>query len=295
MFNILHDSIFNPKGLIKQIKRSGWFTFLYILIMAVFMSLGVYNAYFSYHNIPITEQSSGCVVTDGTLVCDGSNYNVNDRHLIYDIPVFFMSADKTIEDISEMGDVSIVIQGSSLMFYRAKTLVISQQIIGIQTPNITTLSDLTGFITKLLLISGIISNTFRNLVLVLAIILFSSIMFYRYRFDIKFGKRFKLVTYGLTPVILLFTFYNLIVYSFNIGNTLIFEIVFFAIAFFAYRPLFIMNRELGIEIAKRKMQKMQDLMKDETEESDDVIDSIEHDDVSYHDIKDDEDDTSDED
>ena len=259
------------------------------------MSLGVYNAYFSYNNIPITEQSSGCAVTDRTLVCEGSNYNVNDRHLFYDIPVFFLSADKTIDDISEMGDVSIVIQGSSMMFYRAKTLIISQQIIGTQMPNIATLDDLTGFITKLLLITGIISNTFRNLVLVLAIILFSSIMFYRYRFDIKYGKRFKLVTYGLTPVILLFTFYNLIVYSFNIGSTLIFEIAFFAIAFFAYRPLFILNRELGIEIAKRKMQKMQDLMKDETEESGNVIDSIEHDDVNYQDIEDDEDDTSDDD
>ena len=50
MFRILQDSIFNPKGLVKQVNRSGWFVLLYLIVLALFMSLGNAVAYISYDN-----------------------------------------------------------------------------------------------------------------------------------------------------------------------------------------------------------------------------------------------------
>ena len=246
MFYILHDSIFNPKGLFKQVKRNGWFTSFYILVMAIFMSLGMYNLYLSYDNPTFTEDSTGCDIVDNKFVCNGDNYNVNTMYDIYGVQIFFLNEDMTVDNISNIGDSSIVLQGKDISLYRSRNLIVSEQILSSKYGDFNSITDVTDFITHLLFISGIISNTLMNLVLILTIILISTMMFYRYRNNISYKNRFKLVTFALTPTALLITFYNLLNFD---------PIIFFVLAFFAYRPLFSLTRELNIQLVLREMEK----------------------------------------
>ncbi len=260
MFNILHDSIFYPKGLLRQVKKSGWFTSFYILVLSIFMSLGMYNLYLSYDNPTFNESTTGCDIVNYKFVCDGDNYNVNTMYDIYGVQIFFLNENMTVNDISSIGDSSIILQGSDINLYRGKNLIVSQEILSSRYGDFNTISDVTDFITHLLFISGIISNTLMNFMLILTIILISTIMFYRFRYSISYKKRFKLVTFAITPIALLITFYNLLNFD---------SIIFFVIAFFAYRPLFALTRELNLQLAMKEMEKANEEVEENKEEDED--------------------------
>ncbi|MBN2540994.1 MAG: DUF1189 family protein [Bacilli bacterium] len=259
MFQILHDSIFNPKGLVKHVTRSGWFVFFYIVIMMLFMTIGAFVYYLGYDNSVVTEDTTGCRVSNGALVCDGTNYDPNNIFDLYGIRVYFLADDASVNDISEMSEVAMVFQGDSVSVYRASTLFISEPIFGITNGSFISFDETVALFGTMFLVIGILSNAFANLALLMVVILISGLMFHRYRYDIVYSKRFKLATYAVTPLVLLITFFNILNFD---------QLIFFVLAFFAYRPLFVLNRELYMQLMLRKVESVH-----QESEEEDVIES----------------------
>lgn len=245
MFKILQDSIFNPKDLVKQVNRSGWFTFFFLIVMALFMSIGTVVAYASYPNPTLTEESVGCYLEEGQMVCDGENYDLESLFYIYGFRIYFLDADMTVNDIPDIASDCLIIQGDSVTFYVGNAAMGKTPIFGLESGNEAFQTGISSM-TRLLFITGIISNFITNFLLIVAIVLISSLMFIRYKKYILYRKLFKLVTFAVTPVALLVTFYNLITFPFWL---------FFVVSIFAYRTLFILNKELYVQMILRQAQK----------------------------------------
>lgn len=244
MFKILQDSIFNPKGLIKQVNRSGWFTFFFLFVMALFMSIGTFVALASYPNPTFTETSVGCYLEEGSMVCDGENYDIESLYYVYGFRVYFLDSDMTINDIPDVASDCLIIQDDSVTFYVGNTAMGKTPIFGLESGNEAFQTGINSM-TKLLLVTSIFSDFITNFLLILSIVLISSLMFIRYKKYILYKKLFKLVTFAITPVALLVTFYNLITFPFW---------VFFLVSVFAYRTLFILNKELYVQMILRQAQ-----------------------------------------
>ena len=248
MFKILQDSIFNPKGLVKQVNRSGWFVFLYLVIMALFMSIGMFALYLSYDNPTINEETTGCSLVDNSIVCDGDNYDIDNLFYVYGTRVYFLEEDSTVNDIPNMEIDSLVIQGDSIGLYLNKSLIGSLSIFSAEY-GFTTLSEAFSSVLSILLVTSLVSNFLMSLLLIIAVALISTIMFSRYRKFIPYKKLFKLTVFAITPVALLITFYNML--QFNM-------IIFFILSIVAYRTLFILNKQLYMQMMLRKMQQEQE-------------------------------------
>jgi hypothetical protein len=244
MFRILQDSLFNPKGLVKQVNRSGWFILLYLIIMALFMSIGNFVAYLSYDNPTINAETTGCSLVENNIVCDGENYDIDNLLYVYGIRVYFLDEESSISDIPNMELDSLVVQGDSVGLYINKTHVGSLPAFSSEY-GYTTLEGAFGNVMTVLLVSSLIANILMNLLLILGVALISTIMFTRYRKFIKYKKIFKLTVFAITPVSLLITFFNMLQFD---------MIIFFILSIVAYRTLFILNRHLYMQMAIRRMQ-----------------------------------------
>ncbi len=242
MFNILHDSIFNPKALVKQVNRSGWFIFLYMVIMAIFMSLGQAVQYIRYDNSSFSYENTGCQLIDHTVVCDGDNYDIESLYNIYGIRVYFLNGDIDFSSMSVPNQTSILVQGDSVSLWFGTMRIFHEPIFSSQY-NYNTIEEGMAMFTNVLLYANIISVYINNIIVLIAIILISTLMFLRYRKEIKYGKLFKLTAMAVTPVALLITFYNIILFN---------DWIFFALGFFAYMPMFRLNRELYYQAMLRK-------------------------------------------
>ena len=278
MFNIIRDSIFNPKGLIKQVNRSGWFIFLYIIILAIFMSLGSIMVYVRYENSNFTSESTGCSLVNYNLVCDGDNYDIDNIFDMYGMRVYFLNQDMSLNDISELSDVSIVVQGSSFSLYFDNALV-SKETIFNSTFSSGNFDEGMGTLQTIFLIILILQSFVSNLILTILIILISTLMFLKYKQFIRYKKIFKLVSLAVTPVILLITIYNII----GIGAEF-----FFILGFVAYIPLFRLNKELYLQIATRNLQKKSE--DDGTKSDPNVVENYTFDDIDAKDVDETEDD-----
>ena len=271
MFNILHDSIFNQRGLLKQVNRSGWFVFLYLLVMALFMSLGTIFLYIRADNQTLTEENTGCSVVSNEVVCDGANYSMDNLFYMYNLRVYFLDQSMSVSDITNMSATSIVVHGDSIALYVGNMQMGSQAIFSDKFGNLTLTEGLAMF-EKIILFAGIISSLIDNLVIILAIALISTLMFLKYKKVIRYLKLFKLAVYGVTPIALLITLYNII--QFN-------DVWFFILGFIAYLPLFRLNRELFTQVMIRQI-------KDQENDSD-VVESYNQDEIESQIIDDDDD------
>ncbi len=274
MFKILHDSIFDPKALVKQVKRSGWFVALYILIMAIFMTIGPIVSYFSYENSALDYETTGCRLGDSGLVCDGDNYNPNNFYMLYGIRVFMLSETDSVDMITNLGDSSLVFQGTSMTMYMGTTPLMTSPSY-INTELYANIDEAMDSMSTMFLVSGILGSLFMNLLMILVIILVSSLMMLRYRDQISYKNIFKLVTFGVTPLALVITFFHLV--NINVW-------IFFIVALFAYRTLFVLNSELYLQSMLRKQGT--------NNQNDNVVDSYSHDDVDATVIEDEDDDSS---
>ncbi|MBI9008746.1 MAG: hypothetical protein JEZ05_01835 [Tenericutes bacterium] len=244
MFKILQDSIFNPKGLVKQVNRSGWFVLLYLIVMALFMSIGNTITYVSYENPVINDETTGCSLVDNSIVCDGENYDINALFFVYGIRVYFINEDATVDDIPNMELNALVVQDDTVGIYLNKSFVGALSIFSADY-GFTTLAAAFSSVLTTLLIASLVSNFIMNLILILGVTLVSTIMFSRYRKFIKYKKLFKLTVFAVTPVVLLITFFNMLQFD---------MIIFFILSLVAYRTLFSLNRHLYMQMTLRAMQ-----------------------------------------
>ncbi|XMB71974.1 hypothetical protein RJI07_07685 [Mycoplasmatota bacterium WC30] len=272
MFRILQDSIFNPKGLVRQVNRSGWYVFFHIMIMAIFMSIGSFVAQASHNDSLMNYQTTGCRLEDSVIICDGENYDIDNLFYIQGIRVYFLEQDVDIHDVYIPDQISLVIQGNTAKIYIGQMQMGDLKVFnsGYELASMEEGLDTLG---TAFLITTAFSNILGNIILILMIILVSTLMFLRYKQEINYKKIFKLVTFAVTPVALLITFFNLIAFD---------PIIFFILTIFAYRSLFILNRELYMQIILRRIKK--------AEKKDDVVETYNSDDFEEDNSSDEEDD-----
>jgi len=261
MFNILHDSIFNPKALVKQVNRSGWFIFLYVIIMAVFMTLGPAVSYIRYDNSNFDYENTGCQLQENLVVCDGENYDPEALYYISDIKVYLLDVDMEFTSMAVPNQAAILVQGDSISLYFGLMQISSAPIFGTDF-EFTTIEEGIAMFSNVILLANIVASFINNLIVIILITLISTLMFMRYRKEIRYSKLFKLTAMAITPVALLITFYNIVVFD---------DWLFFALGFFAYIPMFRLNRELFYQSMMRKYQ----------DEHGEVVESINNDELDH--------------
>ena len=277
MFNIFANSLFNPKGLVRYVNKKGFFIFIYLLMMALLMSIGMIVSIVGYDNSLISEETTGCRIDDYSLVCDGDNYDVNDIFYAYGFRVYFLDDATEIADITNMNSNSMFLKGMDMEIYINGQQFYSLPLLAVY--EIETMTELNDMLASFFLAGGIIGSIVQNFLLILAIALLSSLAFLRFKKEIQYKKIFKLVVFAVTPLAVLFTFYNLLQFG---------DLIFFILMFFSYRTIFVLQRELYYQLAIRQYQNHQP-----ENTSDDVVESYNYDDIEQEDADEDDEDNRD--
>ena len=235
MYNIAKDSLFQPRNLLKYRNKSGFFTFLYLLVLSLFLSIGAIVYYAGYDaNSTITSDTTGCALFEGDLVCDGAVHDSLTRWNLYDYSIYFLNPEDDLALIASSltGEV-MVFQDDELTFFLGGTAISSFALV----PDDQSVS-FDGFIASLkttMLVTILMVNFLGNLILLVFISLISTLPFLRLRKFIQYKKLYKLVVFSITPLAILLTFYYLIDLP---------QILFFLLMFLGYRTVFIVQREL---------------------------------------------------
>lgn len=237
MYNIIKDSLINPKNLLTYRNKKGLFTFFYLILLTVFVSIGGFIYYFKLPNPQVlSSQIDFCEYTDEGLSCQGTNYKPEKSYEIYGFPTYFLDDFDTIESIGIMPTQSIVFSKHALTFYQGNQAISSIDL----TPLLVTenLSGIIIFIGKILLSVFLVLSFIGNLVMLLIVAFISTIPFYRLKKFIPYKKIYKLVLFATTPFAVLMTFYNLIDFP---------EWLFFILMLVAYRSVFALQREMYLQ------------------------------------------------
>lgn len=236
MYNIVKDSLFQPRSIIKYRNKSGWVAFFYLLILAVFMSIGGAVFYLGYQgNSVITSETTGCDFGSGGVVCESVSHTNTDKYQLYGYSVFFLDDEGMAADVSQfMGDASIIVQRDSLDFYISGSFFSSLKPFS-SLPDAMTFDSYFANIKTAVLIGSIAITYLGNLFLLMFISLVSTIPFIRLRKFIRFKVIYKLVIFAITPIAFLMTFYNLLDLP---------DFLFFILMLIGYRSVFLLQREL---------------------------------------------------
>jgi hypothetical protein len=259
MYNIIRESILNPKGLIKFHSKKGWFVFLYILFLAVLLSISMFVFLLAYDNPTVNDQTTSCQVVDNSFVC-AENDNLNTQFEVYGVPMFFLTDSQDVRDVNvEELDVAIIVQGDQA-FYRFGTSTMT----ALDISGYESVADFYSGIKTTIAISMIVFTLFQNIAIILFIILVSTIPFLRFRKQIRYKKIFKMVTFASTPIAILLLINNML----NFGT-----LIFFILMFLGYRSIFSLQKELYVRsMVKKQRENQKGHFKDNSIDSDDVID-----------------------
>lgn len=234
MYNILKDSLINPKNLLKYRNKKGLYTFFYLFLLTAFVSIG---SFIYYIKLPspslINTELTSCEYQGTSLVCNSETYSPSVEYQIYGFSTYFLTEDKTISDIGVMPEQSIVFSGSSLTFYQGNQSLSSIDLSPL-LPNYQ-FDDIIVFIGRILFVMFLVLSFFGNMIMLLVVSLISTIPFFRLKRYIPYRKIFKLVIFAISPFAILMTFYNLIAFS---------QWIFFILMLVAYRSVFLLQREL---------------------------------------------------
>jgi len=265
MYNIIRESIINPKGLIKYHSKKGWFVTLYILFLAVLLSISMFVFLLAYDNPVVNNQTTSCEVVDNTFVCQ-ENDNLNTEFNVYGVPMYFLTEAQDVRDVDiEELDVAIIVQGDQA-FYRFGTSTMT----ALDISGYESVSDFYNGIKTTIALSMIIFTILQNIAIMLFIILVSTIPFLRFRKEIRYKKIFKMVTFAATPIAILLLINNML----NFGT-----LIFFILMFLGYRSIFSLQKELYVRsMIKKQRENQQRHFKDESIQKDDVIDQEEDED-----------------
>jgi len=238
MYNIAKDSLFQPKMLLKYRNKSGFFTFLYLLVLALFLSIGAIVYYAGYKtNSVLTEETTGCQLVAGEIVCSGAGYDPLTRYNLYDYSVFFLNADDNIAILNaELSGQVMVFQENTVHFYVSGVHLSALQMIPDDSQ--MTFTEFFKTLQTGMIITVLIVNYIGNLILLLFISLISTLPFLRLKKFIPYKKIYRLVVFSITPLAFLLTFYYLIDLP---------ELLFFLLMFLGYRSVFILQRELTFQ------------------------------------------------
>ena len=234
MYNIFKDSIINPKNLLNYRNKKGFFTFVYLFILTVLVSIGGFIYYYKLPNPQLlSSEIDFCVYTDNGLSCQGEDYNPAQSYQIYGFSTYFLDAQDSISSIGTMPTQSMVFSNKSLTFYQGNQALSSIDL----TPMLSTenLAGIIQFIGKIMFSVFLVLTFLGNMIMLLIVTLISTIPFYRLKKFIPYKKIYKLVIFAITPFAVLMTFYNLIEFP---------QWIFFILMLVAYRSVFQLQREM---------------------------------------------------
>ncbi len=234
MYNVFKDSIISPKNLLNYRNKKGFFTFMYLIILTILVSIGGFIYYLKMPNPQtLSSEIDFCEYTDTGLSCQGNEYDPTKSYEIYGFSTYFLDDQDSISSIGTMPSQSIVFSNKSLTFYQGNQALSSIDL----SPMLATsdLSEIIVFIGKIMLTVFLTLTFIGNLVMLLVVALISTIPFLRLKKFIPFRKIYKLVIFAITPFAVLMTFYNLINFS---------QWIFFILMLVAYRSVFQLQREL---------------------------------------------------
>ncbi len=268
MFEVFTNSIVFPKNLINYHNKKGGFVFLYILFLVVLMSLATIVFFISHKPQAITEENTGCTIVDNYLVCTGENYNINNRFDMYDFDIHFLSDTDDIANVTNRDVFTIILQGSLLTVFVGDNEVNSFNFL--QTYDINSLEEVTSILKNSVITAGIFIGLISNTFIIVFIILISTIPFMRFRQLISYKKIFKMLTFAATPMAFLFAIYNLVNFD---------TIIFFILMLFAYRSVFVLQREIQFRVINRSSGGSNTQGKDVSNETEDNLSQMEDDDL----------------
>lgn len=237
MYSIARDSLFNPKNIVKYHKKSGWFVFLYFIVLILFMSISGIIFFASYSNSLMTEETTGCRVSDQVFVCDGANYDVSKPYDIYGFDIYLLNSTDSVSDISSFSSYAIVLQNSGMSIYVNSVHYTTFNFLNSSNGNVDFALAISSLKTSMLII-GIVITLLQNAVILLFVIFIASITFLRLKKFITYKKIFKLIVFAVTPVAVLMTIYDLLQFS---------DILFILLLFIAYRSVFTLQKELYLQ------------------------------------------------
>lgn len=234
MHNIVTDSLIYPHNLLNYRQKRGFFVFVYLLILALFVSLDGIIHYAGYAgNSTITSETTGCAFSGGSLSCDGEAYDPDQQFAYFGYSLYFVEGSATLTDpeanriVVQDHFLAIVVDGTEL--YRLDlSFAISD----------LAFDEFFATLTNAIRWSGGFFLWISNLVILLAIALLTSISFIRLSRFVRYRIIFKLLVFALTPFALLMTLYNLL--DFN-------TILFYVLMFVSYRSIFILQQVLTRE------------------------------------------------
>lgn len=240
MFEVFTNSIVFPKNLINYHNKKGGFVFLYILFLVTLMSLATIVFFISHKPQAINEENTGCTIVDNYLVCTGDAYDINNRFDMYDFDIHFLSDTDDIASVTNRDVFTIILQGSYLTVFVGESEVNSFNFL--KTYDINSLEEVTSILKNSVITAGIFIGLISNTFIIVFIILISTIPFMRFRQLISYKKIFKMLTFAATPMAFLFAIYNLVNFD---------TIIFFILMLFAYRSVFVLQREIQIRVINR--------------------------------------------
>lgn len=235
MYNIAKDSLFQPRLLLKYRNKSGFFTFLYLLVLGLFLSIGAIVYYAGYKtNSVLTPETTGCDLVGGELVCSGGEYDPLNRYNLYDYSVYFLNAEENLAILnSQLTGQVMVLQGSDVHFFLSGVLISTLPII--PADSTLNLTDFFDTLQTAMVVTVLIVNYLGNLLLLVFLSLISTLPFLRLKKFIPYKKIYRLVIFAITPLAILLTFYYLVDLP---------ELLFFLLMFLGYRSVFILQKEL---------------------------------------------------
>lgn len=234
MYNVFKDSIINPKNLLNYRNKKGFFTFMYLIVLTVLVSIGGFINYFKMPNPQaLSTEINFCEYTDTGLSCQGNEYDPTKSYEIYGFNTYFLDDQDSISSIGTMPSQSIVFSNKSLTFYQGNQALSSIDL----SPMLASsnLSEIIVFVGKIMLSVFLTMTFLQNFVMLLVVALISTIPFLRLKKFIPYKKIYKLVIFAVTPFAILMTFYNLINF---------YQWLFFILMLVAYRSIFQLQREL---------------------------------------------------
>ncbi len=204
------------------------------------MSLATIVFFISHKPQAINEENTGCTIVDNYLVCTGDAYDINNRFDMYDFDIHFLSDTDDIASVTNRDVFTIILQGSYLTVFVGESEVNSFNFL--KTYDINSLEEVTSILKNSVITAGIFIGLISNTFIIVFIILISTIPFMRFRQLISYKKIFKMLTFAATPMAFLFAIYNLVNFD---------TIIFFILMLFAYRSVFVLQREIQIRVINR--------------------------------------------
>ena len=236
MYNIIRESILAPKELIKYHKKSGWFVFLYIFLMALFLSIDTFVILVADDNPIVNNQVTQCEKVEDSFVCQTIPID-EQTYTVYDIPLYFLSDEQSISDI-ELSDFvnvlytpMVIIVKDNLVYYRFDAGISTT----IDASQYDTVGELYSGVKLSIVLIAIFKAIIQNLMIILFVIVISTIPFLRFRKEIRYKKIFKMVSFAATPIVIMMLISNLL----NLDI-----IIFFILMFIGYRSIFGLQKEL---------------------------------------------------